>query len=395
MKKLSNGCINNLRSLCLIGVIFLGLITIVGSGSNGGNGEDGGDGDTPLNTSPIATISSPSEGSTYTLGDTITFTGTGEDAEDGTLSGTSLVWTSSLYGEIGTGTSFTLDDLSVGAHTITLTATDSEGTTGTSSIGITVNPVGNTLPTATIISPLDGSIYTYGDMVTFAGFGDDAEDGTLIGNSLVWSSSIDAQVGTGSFVERNDLSLGDHAITLTATDGEGAAGSDVVNISVKTWTHPTGLTDNISPDGSSAAATYHQVAMDNSGNAIITWSQSDGSTDQIFKSEYRGGAWSHPTDITDNISPDGQYAWYPQVAMDDSGNAIITWQQSDGSTLQIFMSEYRGGTWSHPADLTDNISPDGQDAFYPEAAMDDNGNAIITWYQSDGTNDQIFMSEYY
>ena len=338
MKNLGNGFIKNLRSFCLIGVIFLGLITIVGSGSNGGNGGDGGDGDTPLNTSPIATISSPSEGSTYTLGDTITFTGTGEDAEDGTLSGTSLVWTSSLYGEIGTGTSFTLDDLSVGAHTITLTATDSEGTTGTSSIGITVNPVGNTLPTATIISPLDGSIYTYGDMVTFAGFGDDAEDGTLIGNSLVWSSSIDAQVGTGSFVERNDLSLGDHTITLTAKDGEGAAGRDVVNISVKTWTHPTGLTDNISPDGQDAR--YPQVAMDNSGNAIITWRQSDGSCYQIFKSESRRGAWSHPANIYDNISPDGLDAMYHQVAMDNSGNAIITWRQSDGGYYQIFMSEY-------------------------------------------------------
>lgn len=59
------------------------------------------------------------------------------------------------------------------------------------------------------------------------------------------------------------------------------------------------------------------------------------------------------------------------------------------------MSEYRNGTWSHPADRTDNISPGGGHAYYPEVAMDDNGNAIITWYQSDGSNKQIFMSEHY
>jgi hypothetical protein len=54
-------------------------------------------------------------------------------------------------------------------------------------------------------------------------------------------------------------------------------------------------------------------------------------------------------------------------------------------------------SWIHPADLADNISPDGQDAYIvcsPQVAMDDNGDAIITWEQSDGSNWQIFKSEY-
>jgi hypothetical protein len=53
------------------------------------------------------------------------------------------------------------------------------------------------------------------------------------------------------------------------------------------------------------------------------------------------------------------------------------------------------GTWTHPSGLSDNISPDGQGANEPQVAMDDNGNAIITWYQFDGSDYQIFMSEYY
>jgi hypothetical protein len=83
--------------------------------------------------------------------------------------------------------------------------------------------------------------------------------------------------------------------------------------------------------------------MDDNGNAIITWYQSDGFKNQIFKSEYRGGVWHHPSSLTDNISPDGQSASYPQVAMDNNGNAIITWEQLDGSNWQIFKSEYRWG----------------------------------------------------
>ncbi|MCX7000029.1 MAG: hypothetical protein NT106_07020, partial [Candidatus Sumerlaeota bacterium] len=98
--------------------------------------------------------------------------------------------------------------------------------------------------------------------------------------------------------------------------------------------------------------------------------------------------------LSDNISPDGQDAYYPQVAMDNNGNAIITCYQSDGSKTQIFKSEYRGGVWTHPSSLSDNISPDGQGAYLPQVAMDNNGNAIITWEQSDGSKYQIFKSEY-
>ncbi len=158
------------------------------------------------------------------------------------------------------------------------------------------------------------------------------------------------------------------------------------------WTHPSGLNDNISLDGKDAVAP--QVAMDNSGNGIIVWQQSDGTNIQIFMSEYRNGSWKHPSDLTDNISPDGKDAIWPNVAMDNNGNAIITWIQSDGTNDQIFMSEYRNGSWKHPSGLTDNISPDGGDTFYTDIAMDDTGNAIIVWHQFNGPEEQIFKSEY-
>lgn len=121
--------IERLRYIFLLCIIAFGLIAIIGSsGSNEGE-----------NTTPTANIISPSNGSTYDEGDTITFSGNGSDEEDGALTGSSLVWTSSIDGQIGTGTSFTRNDLSVGTHAIILTATDSETAVGTDSIGITVN----------------------------------------------------------------------------------------------------------------------------------------------------------------------------------------------------------------------------------------------------------------
>ena len=81
--------------------------------------------------------------------------------------------------------------------------------------------------------------------------------------------------------------------------------------------------------------------MSSNGDAVIVWTQSDGSNRQVFKSEYRSGVWTNPSGLDDNISPDGQDAYYPQVATNSSGEAGIVWYQSDGVQAQIFKSEYR------------------------------------------------------
>jgi len=90
------------------------------------------------NSPPTATITSPSGGTTFTQGREISFIGAGTDPEDGQLTGNSLIWTSDKDGQIGTGQSFTKSNLSVNTHTITLTAKDSEGATGTDSVIITI-----------------------------------------------------------------------------------------------------------------------------------------------------------------------------------------------------------------------------------------------------------------
>jgi hypothetical protein len=91
-----------------------------------------------INASPHAQITSPAHDSTFTFADDIVFAGNGSDAEDGDLSGTSLVWHSDKDGTIGQGVSTSSNTLSAGIHQITLTATDSEGATGTDSVLILV-----------------------------------------------------------------------------------------------------------------------------------------------------------------------------------------------------------------------------------------------------------------
>ncbi|MBW3017894.1 PKD domain-containing protein, partial [Candidatus Woesearchaeota archaeon] len=187
----------------------------------------------PLNNPPTAFIIAPSNHSSHYNGTSITFGGTGQDVEDGTLSGASLVWTSSIDGNFGTGTIFSYSNLSIGTHTITLTATDSMTFTGSQSIIINITLPPNILPNATISSPPNNSSFINQTQINFTGLGIDAEDGNITQtNSLVWTSSLDGNFGNGTSVNISSLSVGTHTINLTVTDSRNGTGSDLITITV-------------------------------------------------------------------------------------------------------------------------------------------------------------------
>jgi PKD repeat protein len=72
---------------------------------------------------------------------------------------------------------------SAGLYTAVLTATDTLGATGTSSVLIIV---GNTAPVASITTPISGTTYSVGDVINFSGAATDAEEGSLAGSRLAW-----------------------------------------------------------------------------------------------------------------------------------------------------------------------------------------------------------------
>ena len=98
---------------------------------------------------PVARITSPSAGSAFAGKQGFLLDGWAHDTEDGFLGSSSFNWSSSLDGNLGTGTYLVLsaDELTAGNHQITLTVTDSDNMTSTAAIPITVNRQ-NQLPVA-------------------------------------------------------------------------------------------------------------------------------------------------------------------------------------------------------------------------------------------------------
>jgi len=196
------------------------------------------------------------------------------------------------------------------------------------------------------------------------------------------------------------------------------------------WAHPSDLNDAINPGLMSNNASFPQVDMNDNDNAIIVWQQYDGTLEckervfglngyeefavpcnQTYMSETSSSGWIHPNDLSVHISPSGQMVdsiSSPEVAISNNGDAVITWAQVDGNTnstckkgsvnfcSHIFMSEKRSGSWIHPENLLDYISPtyEPTGSRHPQVAIDSNGNSIIAWDQYKDIQTNIFKSDY-
>ncbi|MDP2983316.1 MAG: carboxypeptidase-like regulatory domain-containing protein [Candidatus Latescibacter sp.] len=88
--------------------------------------------------SPRITILSPEDAKSFSAPRNIRFYGKGNDIEDGELPDSSLVWISSIDGELGRGKDITVKELSIGQHIISFSGTDSNGKTGKAEILISV-----------------------------------------------------------------------------------------------------------------------------------------------------------------------------------------------------------------------------------------------------------------
>ena len=98
---------------------------------------------------PQVWIESPAAGAVFAEEQGFVLDSSGYDTEDGLLAGSALSWSSSIDGNLGTGKFVVLSasDLTLGSHTITLTATDSDQMTATASVDITITDR-NMLPIA-------------------------------------------------------------------------------------------------------------------------------------------------------------------------------------------------------------------------------------------------------
>lgn len=212
--------------------------------------------------SPLATITSPANGSEWDQGQAITFSGTGYDPEDGVLN--ELSWISDRDDTIGHG-NFVTSNLSAGMHSITVQVNDSIGQVNTSTIVLTV--IDTMPPSLEIDYPSENKTFNNPNINVRGIAYDDSGISNVTVNGI--------QAGKESWNASLGLSEGENTIEVVATDNKGfsktANRTVYYNSSLASDTQPTAAITNLT----------HETGYDSITGAWINWTW-DNPEDQDF-----------------------------------------------------------------------------------------------------------------
>ncbi|MBX9258673.1 putative Ig domain-containing protein [Desmonostoc muscorum CCALA 125] len=138
------------------------------------------------------------------------------------------------------------------------------------------------------------------------------------------------------------------------------------------------------------------VAMDSDGDFVISWTSygQDGSGFGIYAQRYNSAGIPQGNEFQVNTSTTGDQI-NPTVAIDATGDFVISWQSQDGSGSGIYAQRYNSAGVAQGNEFQVNTSTTN-DQINPTVAMDAAGDFVISWASNgqDGSGFGIYAQRY-
>jgi hypothetical protein len=140
-------------------------------------------------------------------------------------------------------------------------------------------------------------------------------------------------------------------------------------------------------------ADTESIASDKNGNFAITWSAFTSGNKDIWMRFYNSNGIASGPETVVNTTTTGDQEW-PSVGMSGNGPFVVTWHgQAAGN--DIFAQRYHSDGTKNGEEF--NVSQADGDQQYPKAGVDSQGNFIIAWTDftgADGNGNGVFAKKY-
>jgi Bacterial Ig domain len=224
-------------------------------------------------------------------------------------------------------------------------------------------------------------------------------DGTFTNIYLKrWTGTAWILVGNGLLNLINNQSFSDASLALDSSGNPVVAWSEndgtSINVYVKRWNGTAWVfVGNGFLDVSTNTTAYQpSLVLDSSGNPVVSWSEFDGASFNIYIKRWNGTNWfavgNGFLDVNTN-----RYATDPSLVLDSSGNPVVAWQEFDGNFYNIYVKRWSGTTWAAvgngPLDVNVN-----QYSEHPSLGLDSSGNPMVAWRESDGASENIYVKRF-
>jgi len=213
------------------------------------------------------------------------------------------------------------------AGSVAITAEDASVTSYCAdAVKFTFVPTTNQRPTATIdsIAPNPCDV---GDMVAFAGHGEDSDGGVV---AYDWQSNIDGNLSDADSFSTSELSAGEHVISFIVYDDRGGESIPATqSVTVNAITTET-IIDNGDPATSS----------------VGSWQQSGGSAPYNADSLWSRNGTTYTWTFTPPVSGDYELSMWWTGWPSRTTNAEVSIPNADGTETVFINQQQNGGRWN-------------------------------------------------
>ena len=252
--------------------------------------------------------------------------------------------------------------------------------------------VNGVLGTRTWLSAAGG--YAYGPDVDIDSDGDalagwlrnDGADDRVqvrpVSNAGVWGADQTlSAAGSGASGARLAMdSNGDSTVTWARWDGA----NDRIEAVTRSSAGALGAVLTLSAAGQDAS--NQEVDVEDNGDGVVIWERFDGAD---FRIQTRTVSAASVLGAVSTISIAGENALHPDIAVDADGDTAMAWKRWLGPDMRAHVKTMsNAGVFSNGITL----SAAGETASIPRIGVDQSGNAVVTWDRYDGADTRIQIS---
>ena len=306
-----------------------------------------------------------------------------------------LVRGDTVIAELVGSTTHTWDTSDVNEGSYEVTARAYRGDTVAEAGPVTV-VVDRTAPSISDTTPANGDENVATDGSISITFSEAIDPDSISGDSLVLARDGGVNVAASRTVSQNGESvtmtiLGrpELPVELVASASNtirDRAGNQLESGTTWNWKVPGWLPVGGPAEIESNHRSYGpSLAFDSAGTAYVAYYEHVDSDFRIYVSRWDGSAWAQVGGAVSTTTA-GVDSYYPSLAIDNADRPVVAYEERwSSSDERIFVKRLESGSWSQLGSAVDS----SQYAFRPDLAIDQNGLPVVAWVENNGSYDEV------